>query len=114
MSAIEDLVILDMILTIIHVAASEAGDLIKAGIKADDCIPLGEALAAASRDGLRYGSVDAEGMSGIQFKQAQHAREHTGDLSLFKSVGIGLQDVAIASLIVKKAREYGIGTRVDF
>ena len=37
----------------------------------------------------------------------------TGPITMFKSVGVGLQDVAIACAVVDKAEELGIGTRVD-
>ncbi len=36
-----------------------------------------------------------------------------GDITVFKSAGLGVQDVAIASLVVKKAEEMAIGTKVE-
>ena len=36
----------------------------------------------------------------------------TGDVTIFKSVGIGAQDVAIAVATVEQAMEMGIGTMV--
>jgi ornithine cyclodeaminase len=36
------------------------------------------------------------------------------DLTIFKSVGVGVQDVAIASLVLTKARKIGAGTRAPF
>ncbi|MDO3647936.1 ornithine cyclodeaminase family protein [Nocardia mangyaensis] len=44
-----------------------------------------------------------------------HAPGRTGDhdITLFNSVGIGLQDLAAARLLIDKARANGIGTEVD-
>jgi ornithine cyclodeaminase/alanine dehydrogenase-like protein (mu-crystallin family) len=40
----------------------------------------------------------------------------TGDdeLTLFKSLGLGVEDLAAAELVVRKAREQGVGVEVDF
>lgn len=37
-----------------------------------------------------------------------------GGITIFKSVGVGVQDVAIASLVAKRAREKGIGTTMAY
>lgn len=34
--------------------------------------------------------------------------------TVFKSVGVGIQDVAIASLVLRKAEELGLGTLIPF
>ena len=46
---------------------------------------------------------------------AGRAPGRTGDrdITLFNSVGIGLQDLAAARLLIDKARANGIGTEVD-
>ena len=36
----------------------------------------------------------------------------SGDVTIFKSVGIGLQDVAIAKVVVEKAIAMNVGTRI--
>jgi ornithine cyclodeaminase/alanine dehydrogenase-like protein (mu-crystallin family) len=36
----------------------------------------------------------------------------SGPITLFKSVGVGLQDVAIACAVVARAEEMEIGTRI--
>ena len=40
----------------------------------------------------------------------------TGDdeLTVFKSLGLGVEDLAAAELVVRKAREQGVGTEVEF
>ncbi len=36
-----------------------------------------------------------------------------GDVTIFKSVGVGVQDVAIAVAVVQRAEKNGFGTTVD-
>lgn len=40
-------------------------------------------------------------------------RQHVNEVTFFKSVGLAVQDIATASLAVKRARETGLGTEVD-
>jgi ornithine cyclodeaminase/alanine dehydrogenase len=74
-------------------AMAEAGDLIipmKEGKIADSLFAeIGEVIT-----GSRPGRVSSE------------------EITLFKSVGVGIQDCAIASLAYRKAREAGIGTEI--
>lgn len=79
---------------------AEAGELIDAGVK-DGITEIGE-LVAFDDDG-RLSLVTAR----------ETDREFDG-ITLFKSVGIGLQDVAIACAIVDKAEAMEIGTRMTF
>lgn len=37
-----------------------------------------------------------------------------GDITLFKSVGVAVQDVAVADVVVCKAEMDGLGTVIDF
>jgi alanine dehydrogenase len=41
-------------------------------------------------------------------------RHHSEDITLFKSIGIGLEDVAVASRVYAKAKQMGVGRDVDF
>lgn len=75
----------------------EAGELISAGITGDDMIELGELIHV---DGRRLED------------EVMRVRA-AGDVTIFKSVGVGLQDVAIANVIVDKAKSLGIGTRIE-
>lgn len=78
--------------------AHEAGELVSAGISPEDMVEVGEIV-----------EIDGEGIDDriIETKSA-------GDISIFKSVGIGLQDTAIAHLVVKNAIANNIGVRVDY
>jgi len=41
-------------------------------------------------------------------------REDEDELTLFKSLGIAVEDLAAAELVVRRAREHGVGSEVDF
>ncbi len=41
-------------------------------------------------------------------------REHEDELTVFKSLGIAVEDLAAAELVVRRARERGVGSEVDF
>ncbi len=45
---------------------------------------------------------------------AHTGRESGDELTVFKSLGLAVEDLAAAELIVRKAREQGIGVEVDF
>lgn len=83
--------------------AMEAGELIAAGKTIDPdggLIELGE-LVEQGDDG-KFVSVELP----------QGLRTPDG-VSIFKSVGVGLQDVAIASLVLSRAEHMGRGTRIE-
>jgi ornithine cyclodeaminase/alanine dehydrogenase-like protein (mu-crystallin family) len=73
-------------------AVNEAGDLLLAGLgEGDIAAELGDVLTGA------------------------HAgRTGDGELTVFKSLGLGVEDLAAAELVVSKAREQGVGVEVDF
>ena len=76
--------------------AVEAGELIRAHISREDMIEVGE-LVDAKRQGNSALATEARAK----------------DITIFKSVGIGLQDTAIAKEIYDRAMQIGIGVRVD-
>jgi ornithine cyclodeaminase len=41
-------------------------------------------------------------------------REHEDELTVFESLGIAVEDLAAAELVVRRAREQGVGAEVDF
>ncbi|EPQ53247.1 NAD P-binding protein [Gloeophyllum trabeum ATCC 11539] len=75
----------------------EAGELIEARIPGQDLVELGELVDAP------------EGKAKQEL--VQEVRK-TGDVTIFKSVGVGVQDVMITSAVVKRAEELNIGTVV--
>jgi ornithine cyclodeaminase/alanine dehydrogenase-like protein (mu-crystallin family) len=73
-------------------ALNEAGDLLLAG--------FGEERIAAELGEVLIGS--------------HPGRTDATQLTVFKSLGLGVEDLAAAELVVRKAREQGAGTEVDF
>jgi len=73
-------------------AVNEAGDLLLAG--------LGEEHIRAELGEVLIGT--------------HPGRESSDELTVFKSLGLAVEDLAAAELIVRKARERGTGTEVDF
>lgn len=74
----------------------EAGEVINAKLKADDLVEVGEATAS-----------NGEGIPSV-VKTVKEA----GDVTMFKSVGIGLQDTVITDTIVKLCSSMGLGTQI--
>jgi ornithine cyclodeaminase/alanine dehydrogenase-like protein (mu-crystallin family) len=75
---------------------AEAGELIQAKLGEESLVEAGE-------------MVDGQGHA--LSEQVDHVKQ-AGDVTIFKSVGLGLQDVAIAAAVVEQAEEMGLGTRV--
>ena len=90
--------------------AAEAGELIDAEIKPDDVVEIGELVprdySTGEVDLGRLESIVGEGLPELQDDHVALQDFH-GPITIFKSVGIGLQDVAIACAIVEKAEKIG-------
>lgn len=80
----------------------EAGDIISAGVGEDGMVEIGNLCLDRASMGGRYASK-------VEF---QGERTTRGPITLFKSVGLGIQDAAIACAVVKRAEEMGIGTYI--
>jgi ornithine cyclodeaminase/alanine dehydrogenase-like protein (mu-crystallin family) len=76
-------------------ALAETGDLI---------IPIQQGLFSAGRIAAELGEVVNGSKAG---------RTSAGEITLFKSVGVAIQDLAAALRVVGNARALGIGTKVD-
>lgn len=73
--------------------AVEAGELISSGIGRESMVEVGEVVD----DPAKVSSIRA-----------------AGDVTIFKSVGIAAQDVAIACAVTTRAEELGLGASIDF
>ena len=73
-------------------ALNEAGDLLLAG----------------------FGEVRIAAELGEVLEGAHPGRSRDDELTVFKSLGLGVEDLAAAELVVRKAREQGVGTEVAF
>ena len=78
---------------------------------------------SALNEGGDYGAAAAEGSIGPDHIKAElgevltgehPGREHEDELTVFKSYGIGVEDLATAELVVQRARERGVGVEVEF
>lgn len=78
---------------------AESGEVISSGIAASDLVELGDVVDQQGQ--LKEGAVEREGL-------------RANGASLFKCVGIGGMDVGITTLMVKLAKELGVGSYVDF
>lgn len=81
----------------------EAGELISAGLGDDALVEIGGLVTLAEEP--RH-----DGASSWLPVQTDVGAVFSTDVTIFKSVGVGLQDVAIASAVVSKAAELGVGT----
>jgi len=87
----------------------EAGELIDAQIKAEQLTELGELIPIDTN-----GQVSPERYNELlSVTRPRHdVPGFDGPVTIFKSVGVGLQDVAIASAIVAKAVSLGEKTKI--
>lgn len=84
----------------------EAGEIIQAGITAEQLVEIGELLMVkkASMKEIEMGT--GQGEKGLR-KWLQ------GGNVIYKSVGIGLMDICVGEDLVALAMQRGIGTRVE-
>ena len=120
--------------------AQEAGELIGSEVHPMQMVEIGEVVefgtggevvlrssfSPAGGEKVEEGELDDDGMGGAEGQdndkglgEAGEEEEDgtSGPLTIFKSVGVGLQDVAIACLVVERAEEMGdrgeeVGVRV--
>jgi ornithine cyclodeaminase len=81
----------------IYACSTEAGELID--IPKDRLLEIGK--FSCSEKSMEYDTGDGA---------AKPRESHT----VFKSVGVGMQDVAIAALVVKRAKHLGLGSVVPY
>ena len=86
----------------LHTVKMEAGELITAKTDPEDVWGVGELV-----------DLDHSGHWSTNKEKLQSYRASQGDITIFKSVGVGIQDVAIARAIVDKARQQGLGTAIE-
>ncbi len=88
----------------------EAGELIAAGLAPGDMVEVGE-LFLRGRAPVHDGKKEWEWAAEVDAARVAEV-VGAGDVTIFKSVGVGAQDVAISAAVVDCAIEMGIGTRV--
>ncbi len=80
----------------------EAGELIAAGLTETDLVELGQLYDYAGEQTRWTPKSDV-----VKDIRA------SGDVTIFKSVGVGVQDVVIACAVVQRAMEEGIGHVIE-
>ncbi|KAJ4485653.1 hypothetical protein J3R30DRAFT_3283151 [Lentinula aciculospora] len=74
---------------------TEAGEILEAGLKPDQVVEIGK-LVLDNREHVQ---------SKFHHKSKKMTDDFVGPITIFKSVGVGLQDVAIACVVVDMAEE---------
>jgi ornithine cyclodeaminase len=72
----------------------------------------GDYLRAVEERGIAPDHIRAE--IGELIAGAHPGRSSDGELTLFKSLGLAVEDLAAAELAAARARERGIGTEIEF
>ncbi len=72
----------------------------------------GDYLLAVEERGIGPEHIRAE--LGELLEGVHPGRRSDGELTVFESLGIAVEDLAAAELVVARARERGIGTEIDF
>ena len=72
----------------------------------------GDFLLAAAEGAVGPGHIQAE--LGEVLAGMHPGRESEDELTVFESLGIAVEDLASAELVVRRARERGVGTEVEF
>ncbi|KAG6844420.1 hypothetical protein H0H87_007022 [Tephrocybe sp. NHM501043] len=85
--------------------AIEAGELIDAKLQPNEMREIGECIRFEERGEVRLESV----LATVDRLDDDNMK---GPITMFKSVGVGLQDVAIACAVVARAEEMDIGTKI--
>ena len=80
----------------------EAGELISAGSTESDLVELGQLF-----------DLTPDATSWTPRADAVERVRKSGDVTIFKSVGVGVQDVAIACAVVERAIKEKIGRVID-
>ena len=71
----------------------------------------GDILLALQEKSIGENAIHAE--IGEVLAGTKAARKNSDEITIYKSVGIAIQDVAAANLVYRKALEKGVGTRVE-
>jgi len=71
----------------------------------------GDFLLAAAEGAVGPDHIEAE--LGEVLAGMHPGREHEDELTVFESLGIAVEDLAAAELVVRRARERGVGTEVE-
>ena len=83
----------------------EAGDLLKAGVDPASMLEIGELVSRKEGQSQPQSEIS----SSLLFER----NSFTGPITMFKSVGVGVQDVIITKEVVSHAKNMGMGTLIE-
>jgi ornithine cyclodeaminase/alanine dehydrogenase-like protein (mu-crystallin family) len=90
---------------------AEAGELIAAGAIEEDLVEVGELLHLQDdQDHTANDGLTTKYTPNTTLCQAIY---NHGEITVWKSVGVGVQDVGIAGYVIARAEEMGLGVVVD-
>lgn len=90
----------------------EAGDLLKAGADSASILEIGELISR--KRGQSQQQLEVSSPPPMYSEKSSHPVSFTGPITMFKSVGVGLQDVIIAKEVVSHAKNtMGVGTLIE-
>ena len=91
----------------------DRGSLLVLHRPAESCLnEAGDYILAAAEGAIGPDHIKAE--LGEVLAGMHPGREHEDELTVFESLGIAVEDLASAELVVRRAREQGVGSEVDF
>ena len=87
----------------------EAGEIAQAGIRPEEMVELGE-LVMLRREAIRDGSKGKHDHDDDDGRLVEWLR---GGNVIYKSVGLGVMDLAVGNDLLALAEERGVGTRIE-
>ncbi|KAF7313269.1 hypothetical protein MKEN_01014200 [Mycena kentingensis (nom. inval.)] len=87
--------------------AAEAGEIIAANVKHEQLVEIGDLVQFDTSSGELYLDLARKPLEFV-------AGSTSGPVTIFKSVGVGIQDVSIACAVVQRAEEMGLGTNIPW
>ena len=85
----------------------EAGDLLKAGVDPTSMLEIGELISRKEGQSQPQSEISSSLLTYFE------RNSFTGPITMFKSVGVGVQDVIITKEVVSHAKNMGMGTLIE-
>lgn len=90
----------------------EAGDLLKAGVDPASMLEIGELVSRKEGQSQPQSEISSSLLTCFE-RNSYPSASFTGPITMFKSVGVGVQDVIITKEVVSHAKNMGMGTLIE-
>ena len=90
----------------------EAGDLLKAGVDPTSMLEIGELISRKEGQSQPQSEISSSLLTYSE-RNSYPSALFTGPITMFKSVGVGVQDVIITKEVVSHAKNMGMGTLIE-